>query len=87
MLFFARYRTVLYEMTTGQFPFRATPPESVIWQVGSGQKHPLDHVKCSATLKVGEFNELCHWVDHDDWFIQILNITLSTDKFLKFNVL
>lgn len=35
------FGTVWYELLTGEWPYKGLPPESIIWQIGSGIRQPL----------------------------------------------
>lgn len=45
------FGTVWYELLCGEFPFRAQPPESIIWQVGRGMKQTLANLQTSRDVK------------------------------------
>ncbi|XP_055637374.1 kinase suppressor of Ras 2 [Toxorhynchites rutilus septentrionalis] len=45
------FGTVWYELLCGEFPFKAQPPESVIWQVGRGMKQTLANLQASRDVK------------------------------------
>lgn len=51
VLIFAN-RTVWYELLCGEWPFKAQPPEAIIWQVGKGMKQPLANLQASRDVKV-----------------------------------
>jgi len=44
--------TVWYELLCGEWPFKAQPPESIIWQVGKGMKQSLANLQASQDVKV-----------------------------------
>ncbi|XP_072385303.1 kinase suppressor of Ras 2 [Diabrotica undecimpunctata] len=68
------FGTVWYELLCGEWPFKAQPPEAVIWQVGKGMKQPLANLQASRDVK--DILMLCwsfHSNDRPD-FIRLLNI-------------
>lgn len=46
------FRTVWYELLCGEWPFKAQPPEAIIWQVGKGMKQSLANLQASRDVKV-----------------------------------
>lgn len=45
------FGTVWYELLCGEWPFKAQPPESIIWQVGKGMKQTLANLQASRDVK------------------------------------
>jgi hypothetical protein len=43
---------VWYELLCGEWPFKAQPPEAIIWQVGVGMKQSLANLQASRDVKV-----------------------------------
>jgi hypothetical protein len=52
------FRTVWYELLCGEWPFKAQPPEAIIWQVGKGMKQSLANLQASRDVKVTVTNIL-----------------------------
>ncbi|KAK3911842.1 Kinase suppressor of Ras 2 [Frankliniella fusca] len=49
------FGTVWYELLCGEWPFKAQPPESIIWQVGKGMKQTLANLQASRDVKAPLF--------------------------------
>ncbi len=45
------FGTIWYELLCGEFPFKAQPPESIIWQLGRGMKQSLANLQASRDVK------------------------------------
>ncbi|GLH03371.1 Uncharacterized protein GBIM_09289 [Gryllus bimaculatus] len=45
------FGTVWYELLCGEWPFKAQPPEAIIWQVGKGMKQSLANLQASRDVK------------------------------------
>ena len=45
------FGTVWYEMLTGEWPWKAQPPETIIWLVGRGMKPSLANLQASRDVK------------------------------------
>ncbi|KAJ9587394.1 hypothetical protein L9F63_019095 [Diploptera punctata] len=45
------FGTVWYELLCGEWPFKAQPPEAIIWQVGKGMKQSLPNLQASRDVK------------------------------------
>lgn len=45
------FGTIWYELLTGDLPFRNSPPEITIWQVGRGLKQPLINLQAPREIK------------------------------------
>ncbi|XP_046390732.1 kinase suppressor of Ras 2 [Ischnura elegans] len=45
------FGTVWYELLCGDWPFKAQPPEAIIWQVGKGMKQSLANLQASRDVK------------------------------------
>ena len=45
------FGTIWYELLCGEFPFKAQPSESIIWQVGRGMKQSLANLQASRDVK------------------------------------
>lgn len=45
------FGTVWYEILSGEFPFKAQPPHSVIFQIGSGMKQTLANLQATREVK------------------------------------
>lgn len=45
------FGTVWYELLCGEWPFKAQPPEAIIWQVGKGMKQTLANLQASRDVK------------------------------------
>ena len=45
------FGTVWYELLTGEWPWKHQPPESIIWQVGTGMKPSLANLAASKEVK------------------------------------
>jgi len=45
------FGTVWYEMLTGEWPWKHSPPETIIWQVGKGMQPPLANLQASRDVK------------------------------------
>jgi hypothetical protein len=52
MVCYIYFRTVWYELLCGEWPFKAQPPEAIIWQVGKGMKQSLANLQASRDVKV-----------------------------------
>jgi kinase suppressor of Ras 2 len=46
---------VWYELLCGEWPFKAQPPEAIIWQVGVGMKQSLANLQASRDVKVRSY--------------------------------
>jgi kinase suppressor of Ras 2 len=47
------FRTIWYELLTGEFPFKRFPPDAIVWQVGRGIKPALNNLHAAREIKVG----------------------------------
>ncbi|XP_003377944.1 putative phorbol esters/diacylglycerol binding domain protein [Trichinella spiralis] len=50
--------TVWYELITGEYPFKRSAPETIIWQVGKGIKPALNNLQLAKEMKVKK-EKLC----------------------------
>ncbi|XP_045476148.1 kinase suppressor of Ras 1 isoform X2 [Harmonia axyridis] len=75
------FGTVWYELLCGEWPFKAQPPEAIIWQVGKGMKQPLANLQASRDVK--DILMLC-WSfrpgDRPDFSCRLLNILEKLPK-------
>ncbi|KAL5004261.1 hypothetical protein ScPMuIL_017717 [Solemya velum] len=46
------FGTIIYEMIASQYPMSGVSPQIVIWQICSGHRQSLDHLKTTRLLKV-----------------------------------
>ena len=49
---FVCFRTVWYELLSGEWPFKTLSPEAIIWQIGKGMKQSLSLIQASRDVKV-----------------------------------
>ena len=54
---FVCFRTVWYELLSGEWPFKTLSPEAIIWQIGKGMKQSLSHIQASRDVKVSARSE------------------------------
>lgn len=46
------FSTIWFELLTNEFPFSCLPSDSILWQVGTGMKSPLNDVNACVEAKV-----------------------------------
>jgi len=65
------FGTVWYELLTGEWPWRHQPPESIIWQVGTGMKPSLANLAASKEVKDILMHCWLHSSEHRPGFPEI----------------
>lgn len=51
MLIYLFFRTILFELYAGDFPFAQLTPEAIVWTIGTGRRQDLERVRCNVAMK------------------------------------
>jgi len=69
-------RTLLYELVSGEFPWRGLRPEEMMWLAMIGRRQSLDALNCNSVLKVNVKSVLyvlyAHWTH---WILSVVVVT------------